>query len=126
MKSKKITLILLLIIIIAGVVFFVARNKNNPVDEQKAFANKCAVDMQAAKSQTMAGAVEAIDAQSLTVRFGQIKKVMKLNNATRVMLMDKTKKKTAGQISDVKQNDTVTVEYDKDSMNVTSITVAKN
>lgn len=126
MDRKKISAIISLFVFVVVIILLAVWLKKQPAKEQKTFADKFSQDMQAAKNQTAAGIVKSVDAQNLTIQFGQIQIVVKINKATSVLLLDKTKKTSTGQLSDVKPGDTVTVEYNKDSMNVTTITVVKS
>jgi membrane-associated protease RseP (regulator of RpoE activity) len=114
MNTKKIIAIISLIVLIIAVVAFAVWVKSKPTKEQRAFASKFAQDMQAAKNETSSGTIEEITGEKLVLLSGtKIRTELKINQATPVMFMDKAKKMTAGQISDVKVGDLVDLQYDR-------------
>jgi len=114
MTRKKVFTIIFLIILIGGIVFLALLIKDRPTKEQKAFADKFAQDMQEAKTGSLSGTVSEITGEKLTL-FSITKKrtELKINEATPVVFMNKEKKLTKGQITDVKAGDFIDLKYDR-------------
>ncbi|MFZ2189068.1 MAG: hypothetical protein WAV73_05915 [Candidatus Moraniibacteriota bacterium] len=122
MERKKIIAIVFFIILVVVIVFFAAWVKSKPTKEQRVFASKFAQDMQTAKNGTINGTIEEITGEKVVLLSGtKIRTELSINQATPVMFMNKAKKMTAGQISDVKVGDLVDLKYDRNTKSVVLI-----
>ena len=127
MDRKKILILICSLVLIVGGVFVAVRLvKNNPTKEQRSFADNFAQKTQAAKMKTITGNVESIDIVGIGIRLGQEHFEVKINKNTPVTVINSGAKKTNhGQISDIKLNDTIKVDYDKDTLNAIMITIVR-
>jgi preprotein translocase subunit YajC len=126
-RKKRLILIFSLVVLAVGVVFLLVwvRKGNKPTKEQKAFADNFSRTMQVAKNETTTGTIESIDSEKIILRLGQKSTVVKINKDTRVVILDKMKKATDGQISDVKVGAIIKVEYNKTTTETVLVTLVK-
>jgi preprotein translocase subunit YajC len=126
-RKKRRILIFSLIVLAVGIAVFLVwiGVGNKPTKEQQAFADNFSRTMQVAKNETTTGTIESIDSEKIILRLGQKSTVVKINKDTRIVILDKMKKATAGQISDVKVDAIVKVEYNKITMDAVLVTLVK-
>jgi hypothetical protein len=130
-RKKIIVSIIVLVVFITGGIFVAMKSKNKPstaptaltmTKEQEAFANKFAQNMQEAKNGSLSGTVAEITSEKIVLSsVAKIRTELKINATTPVAFMNKEKKLTKGQITDVKAGDLIDLKYDRNTMNVVLI-----
>ena len=135
MDRKKAFLILLLVmlIIVAGIVFYGLKTPkedaglNNPSTEKKpTVTNLFSQNSDSTKKTvSLTGTADKIAEKTLTVKDAttSASTVVNINGATPVMLKQKDGTLKAGQIANLRINDSIKVEYDSETKDVQLITI---
>ena len=129
MDRKKTFLILLLVmlIIVAGIVFYGLKTPKEVTDQNNSQANSKPVATNlfsqntdsTKKTVSLTGTAD----KTLIIKDATIATIVNINGATPVMLKQKDGTLKAGQIANLRINDSIKVEYDLETKDVQLITI---
>ena len=133
MDRKKTFLILLLVmlIIVAGIVFYGLKTPKEVTDQNNSQANSKPVATNlfsqntdsTKKTVSLTGTADKIEEKTLIIKDATIATIVNINGATPVMLKQKDGTLKAGQIANLRINDSIKVEYDLETKDVQLITI---